>query len=69
MATTPYADRYTPELLEQMQMHISLKLDPKAEKSNYSKIIVRINKTHGYAEFMEFYDPSGKKFKEATYQL
>jgi outer membrane lipoprotein-sorting protein len=67
MATTPYADRFTPELIETNSDVSILKLQPKAEKSNYSKIIVRINNIHGYAEFMEFYDLSGKKFKEATY--
>jgi outer membrane lipoprotein-sorting protein len=67
MATTPYADRFIPEIIETNADIFQLNLQPKAEKSNYSKIIVRINKTHGYAEFMEFYDPAGKKFKEATY--
>jgi outer membrane lipoprotein-sorting protein len=68
MATTPYADRFIPELIETSGNAIILKLLPKAEKSNYSKIIIRINKIQGYAEFMEFYDLSGKKFKEATYR-
>ena len=67
MATTPYADRFIPEIIETNTDIFLLNLQPKAEKSNYSKIIVRINKIHGYAEFMEFYDPAGKKFKEATY--
>jgi outer membrane lipoprotein-sorting protein len=67
MATTPFADRFTPEFIETVGEAIILKLLPKAEKSNYSKIIIRINKIHGYAEFMEFFDLTGKKFKEATY--
>jgi len=67
MATTPYADRFVPEFIETNEDIFLLKLQPKAEKSNYSKIIVRVNKVYGYAEFMEFYDLSGKKFKEATY--
>jgi outer membrane lipoprotein-sorting protein len=67
MATTPYADRFIPELIENNADTYLLKLQPKAEKSNYSKIVVRINKVYGYAEFMEFYDNTGKKFKEATY--
>ena len=68
MATTPYADRFTPELLESTEDTYVLSLVPKAAKSNYSKIIVRINKKNGYAETMEFYDLKGKKFKEATYR-
>jgi outer membrane lipoprotein-sorting protein len=67
MATTPYAERFVPELVETGQDSYILKLTPKAAKSNYSKVIVRINKGTGYAEFMEFYDTNGKKFKEATY--
>jgi outer membrane lipoprotein-sorting protein len=67
MATTPYADRFVPELVATKADEYVMILQPKAEKSNYSKIIVRINKTHGYAEYMEFYDVTGKKFKEATY--
>jgi len=69
MATTPYADRFIPEIVETKGEQYILKLQPKAEKSNYSKVMVRINKTNGYAEFMEFYDLSGKKFKEATYSF
>jgi outer membrane lipoprotein-sorting protein len=67
MATTPFADRFTPELVEAKGDVYVMILLPKAERSNYSKIIVRVNKTQGYAEFMEYYDLTGKKFKEATY--
>jgi outer membrane lipoprotein-sorting protein len=68
MATTPFADRFTPELIETKGDVFILILLPKAEKSNYSKIIVRVNKINGYADFMEYYDLTGKKFKEATYR-
>jgi len=67
MATTPYADRFIPELLESSDNIFLLKLIPKSGKSNYSKIIARINKENGYAETMEFYDLKGKKIKEAVY--
>ena len=67
MATTPYADRFTPELLETKDDVWILKLIPKSGKSNYSKIIVRISKENGYAETMDFYDLKEKKFKEAVY--
>jgi outer membrane lipoprotein-sorting protein len=69
MATTPFADRFIPELVEIKGDVYILILLPKAEKSNYSKIIVRVNKINGYAEFMEYYDLTGKKFKEATYRF
>jgi outer membrane lipoprotein-sorting protein len=68
MATTPFADRFTPELVGTSGDVFTLILQPKAEKSNYSKIIVKVNKTHGYAELMEYFDITGKKFKEATYK-
>jgi outer membrane lipoprotein-sorting protein len=68
MATTPYVDRYVPELLESTSNEYTLSLIPKAEKSNYSKIIVRIKKPEGYPIMMEYYDQSGKKFKVAAYQ-
>jgi outer membrane lipoprotein-sorting protein len=68
MTTTPFADRFSPELLESSDSIYLLKLLPKSGKSNYSKIIARINKENGYAETMEFYDLKGKKFKEAVYR-
>jgi outer membrane lipoprotein-sorting protein len=68
MATTPFADRFTPELIGTSGDAFTLILQPKADKSNYSKIIARVNKINGYAEFMEYYDVTGKKFKEATYR-
>lgn len=67
MATTPYADRFTPGLLESSENTHLLNLIPKSGKSNYSKIVVRINKEYGYAETMDIYDLKGKKFKEAVY--
>ena len=68
MATTPYVNRYTPELLESTNEEYTLNLIPKAEKSNYSKIIARIKKPDGYPIVMEYYDQTGKKFKVAAYQ-
>jgi outer membrane lipoprotein-sorting protein len=68
MATTAYADRYTPDSLETEQdLHV-LRLLPKSANSSYSKIIVRINKTYGYPISMEFYNVRGKKIKEANYR-
>jgi outer membrane lipoprotein-sorting protein len=68
MATTPYAERFTPELLESTEDSFLLSLVPLTAKSNYSKIIVRVNKKYGYAETMEYYDLKGKKFKEQSYR-
>ncbi|HUX97310.1 MAG TPA: outer membrane lipoprotein-sorting protein [Bacteroidales bacterium] len=68
MATTPYADRFTPELIESSGDFYVLNLLSKSGKSNYSKIIAKISKEHGYVETMDIYDLKGKKFKEATYK-
>jgi len=45
-----------------------LNLVPKSGKSNYSKIVAKINKENGYVESMDIYDLKGKKFKEAFYK-
>lgn len=68
MATTPYADRYTPELVKTEPNAYILKLIPKSDKSNYSKIIAKIDKMHGYPVSLEFYDGQGSRFKEAVYR-
>jgi outer membrane lipoprotein-sorting protein len=67
MSMTPYASRYTPELLESDGDVYVVSLVPKSTKSFYSKIIVRINKVYGYPLTMDYYNLKGKKFKEATY--
>lgn len=67
MATTPYADRFDPELLETNDQAYVLQLIPKTEKSQYSKILVSIDKAHYYPIFMQFFNQGGQKFKEATY--
>jgi len=68
MITTPYSDRYTPSLLETGNDAYILKLLPKSSKSNYSQIIVSVDKSYGYPLTMQFYNGQGKKFKEASYR-
>jgi outer membrane lipoprotein-sorting protein len=68
MNTTPFSDRYTPFLLQTQKDEYLLRLVPKSTKSNYSQIIVSINKSYGYPMMMEFYNVQGKKFKEAGYR-
>ncbi len=68
MAQTPYAERYTPEFISsEGDAHI-LSMVPKSGKSNYSRVIVSINKTYGYPIKMEYFNQLGKKFKEASYK-
>ena len=68
MVTTPYAERYTPVLIETGQDSYVLQLKPKSTKSAYSRIIVRINKLYGYPVTMEYYNGKGIKFKDAKYR-
>lgn len=68
MATTPYAERYTPELLKSDASYHYLQLNPKEKDNKYSKIVATLDKTNGYPVLMEYYNEKGSKFKEATYK-
>jgi len=67
MATTPYCDRFTSKITSTGADDYLLDLIPISGKSNYSKIILRVNKTNGYPIWMKFYNLQGRMFKEATY--
>jgi len=67
MATTPYSDRFTCKITSTGADDYLLDLIPISGKSNYSKIILRVNKTNGYPIWMKFYNLQGRMFKEATY--
>jgi len=67
MATTPYCDRFTSKITSTGADDYLLDLIPISGKSNYSKIILRVNKTNGYPIWMKFYNVQGRMFKEATY--
>ena len=67
MATTPYSDRFTPVLRDTGANDYLLDLMPMSNKSNYSKIILRVDKTNGYPIWMKFYNVQGRMFKEADY--
>jgi len=66
MESKPYSEKYTPKLLKTEADVYILELTPKTA-SDYSKIIVRVNKTNNYPESMEYYDKGGNKIKEAKY--
>ncbi|GAB1451244.1 outer membrane lipoprotein-sorting protein [Draconibacterium sp.] len=67
MATTPYSDRFTAKIRDTGANDYVLDLMPISNKSNYSKIILRVDKTNGYPIWMKFYNTQGRMFKEATY--
>ena len=68
MATSPYAERFTPKLIQSQGDSDVLELIPMSQKSRYSKIIVTLDKQHHYPKLMEYFDEGGEKFKEATYK-
>lgn len=66
MEPKPYADKYDVKLTGTDATTYELELTPKG-RSDYSKIIVYINKTDYYPESMAYYDKGNTKIKEATY--
>lgn len=63
-----YAKSYSPELLEEKEDRYILKLTPlPSYRSDYSKLIVTINKEHYYPLTMEAYDRGNNKVKSSVY--
>ena len=67
MATNPYSDRFVPELTSTGANDYVLQLTPISGKSEYTKIILRMDKQNGYPISMLFYNEQNRLFKEATY--
>jgi len=66
MESKPYAEKYTAKLIKTEENVFVVELTPK-ERSDYSKIIVYINKANYYPELMEYYDRGNTKIKVAEY--
>jgi len=66
MESIPFSDKYTPKLLKTEDNVFALELTPKG-RSDYSKVIVTIDKEHYYPMLMEYYDKGGNKVKQAKY--
>jgi outer membrane lipoprotein-sorting protein len=66
MEAKPYTNKYTPKLLKTDATSFVLELIPKGQ-SDYSKLVVTINKANFYPEAMEYYDKGNNKVKEAKY--
>jgi outer membrane lipoprotein-sorting protein len=67
MSLTSYSERFTPSIQSTGANDYVLELNPKSNKSIYSKILVRVDKTNGYPIWMKYYNAQGRMFKEATY--
>ncbi len=66
MESKPYAEKYIPKLVKTEGNVFVLELTPKG-RSDYSKIVVQVNKTNYYPELMEYYDRGDTKIKVAKY--
>jgi outer membrane lipoprotein-sorting protein len=66
--TQPYADRYSSKLVKTDFAVYVLELVPKSDKSNYSKLLVTIEKVNCYPIRIEYFDKAGAKAKEANYK-
>jgi len=66
MEPKPFSEKYTSKLIKTEGNVFVLELVPKGN-SDYSKIIVQINKTNYYPELMEYFDRGNTKIKEAKY--
>ncbi|MCK9612706.1 MAG: outer membrane lipoprotein-sorting protein [Bacteroidales bacterium] len=62
-----YSAKYTPKLLKTETNVFVLELTPLAKTSEYSKIIINVNKTNFYPEAMDYYDKAGTMIKKAKY--
>ena len=68
--TKPYAQRFTPKMLENNADAYVLDLIPKeGEQGPYSHLKVTINKQHYYPEKIEYFDKNDQKVKEANYKF
>lgn len=66
MESVLFSVKYTPTFVKTEANAFILELKPKAG-SDYSKVIVHINKENYYPEVMEYFDKAGNKVKEAKY--
>ncbi|HHN47915.1 MAG TPA: outer membrane lipoprotein-sorting protein [Bacteroidales bacterium] len=63
-----YAKTYSPSLIEEKPDKYILEMVPlPSYRSDYSKLIVAVNKQHFYPETMEAYDRGGNKVKSSVY--
>ena len=66
MEPKPYTDKYTPELIRTEEDVYVLELIPKG-RSDYSRLVVQIDKTNYYPVHMDYYDRGNSKVKESNY--
>jgi outer membrane lipoprotein-sorting protein len=67
MGPKNWAKNYTGTLLQTNDTAYVLKLVPKNPQSEYSKLVVTVNKKHFFPQKVVYYDTAGKIWKEADY--
>ncbi|HBH23078.1 MAG TPA: hypothetical protein DDY13_06595 [Cytophagales bacterium] len=68
MSGIPYSDRYTANFENsQNEKELLLNLSPKSKQTEYSRILLALNKQYGYPTQMAFYDQNGAYIKKADY--
>jgi len=67
MESVLFSVKYTPKFVKTEGNAYVLELSPISHKSDYSKVIVHINKTNYYPETLAYYDRGNNKIKEAKY--
>jgi outer membrane lipoprotein-sorting protein len=66
MESLPFSDKYSPKLINSEEDLYILELTPKG-RSEYSKVIVSIDKTNYYPHTAEYFDKGNNKVKEGRY--
>ncbi len=70
MEAKPFSEKYDPELVRIEEKYFVLELIPKPDvKSDYSKIIMSVNKSNYCPEGFDFYNQGGIKIKEGKYSF
>ena len=69
MSIISYAALYTPEFVKQDAKHYTLDLKPKTGNSNYSHIVVQIDKKNYYPVKFEYYDSKNQLVKISKYHF
>ncbi len=67
MEAKPFTEKYSAKLLSTEKDYYVLELVPKNLKSEYSKEVVKVDKTHFYPIHSDYYDRGNNKIKESDY--
>jgi len=69
MEAKPFTEKYALKSVKTENDTYILELIPKSPKSQYSKIIMTVNKTYYYPVHADYYDKGNNKIKEASYEF